>query len=126
MLTTAIWNVTGVIEGQYAIFQSYPEDKYMGGERREPGDTKCDINLHPSVTSTEGLIQLWQNDPMTTILSEDTFILESGLSGRRFLIDSLGQATVFVTVLNQGVVILTCFGDFNLVDQIAVTLKAVE
>jgi heat shock protein HslJ len=120
------WNVTGVIEGQYAIFQSYPEDKYIGGERREPGDTKCDINLHPSVTSTEALIQLWQNDPMTTILSEDTFILESGLSGRRFLIDSLGQATVFVTEINQGVVILTCFGDFNLVDQIAVTLKAAE
>jgi len=120
------WNVTGVIVGQYAIFQSYPEDKYVGGERREPGDTKCDLNLRPSVADTEELIQLWQDSPMTTILSEDKFILESGLPGRRFVIDSLGQATVFVAELNQGVVKLTCFGDFKLVDRIAVTLKAVE
>jgi len=24
--------VTGVVDGQYAIFQSNPEDKYIGGE----------------------------------------------------------------------------------------------
>jgi heat shock protein HslJ len=120
------WYVTGVIDGQYAIFQSYPEDKYVGGERREPGDTKCDLNLRPSVADTEELIQLWQNDPRTDILSEDTFVLESGLPGRRFVIDSLGQATVFVTELNQGVVTLTCFGDFTLVDEIAVTINENE
>jgi hypothetical protein len=41
------WMVTGVINGQFAIFQSYPEDKYVGGEAFEPGDTKCDLNIRP-------------------------------------------------------------------------------
>ncbi|MCK5428352.1 MAG: hypothetical protein KAI94_02715, partial [Anaerolineales bacterium] len=31
------WMVTGVVAGQYAILQSYPEDKYIGGEMLEPG-----------------------------------------------------------------------------------------
>ena len=33
-----------VVEGEYAIFSSYPPDKYIGGEARQPGDTKCDLN----------------------------------------------------------------------------------
>ena len=42
------------------------------------------------------------------------------------MIDSMGQATVFITELNQRAVILTCFGDFTLVDEIAVTLNISE
>jgi len=118
------WTVTGVINGEYAIFQSYPEDKYVGGEGREPGDTKCDLNIRPAGTRAEELIQQWQSDLMTTIVSEDEFILQSGVTGQRFVIDSMGRATVFITELDQKVLILTCFGDFTLVDEIAVTLKA--
>jgi heat shock protein HslJ len=120
------WTVTGVVDGEYAIFQSYPEDKYIGGEGREPGDTKCDLNIRPTGTRAEELVQQWQADSMTTIVSEDEFILQSGLTGQRFVIDSMGRATVFITELNQRVVILTCFGDFALVDEIAVTLKTSE
>jgi len=120
------WTVTGVIDGEYAIFQSYPEDKYVGGEGREPGDTKCDLNIRSAGTRAEELIQQWQSDLMTTIVSEDEFILQSGVTGQRFVIDSMGRATVFITELNQRVVILTCFGDFILVDEIAVTLKTSE
>ena len=120
------WTVTGVVDGEYAIFQSYPEDKYIGGEGREPGDTKCDLNIRPAGTHAEELIQQWQSDSMTTIVSEDDFILHSGSVGQRFVIDSMGRATVFITEQNQRVVILTCFGDFTLVDEIAVTLNISE
>jgi heat shock protein HslJ len=120
------WTVTGVIDGEYAIFQSYPEDKYVGGEGRELGDTKCDLNIRPAGTHAAELIQQWRTNPRTTIVSEDEFILQSGLTGQRFVIDSMGQATAFITELNQRVVILTCFGDFTQVDEIAVTLKASE
>ena len=118
------WTVTGVTNGEYAIFQSYPEDKYVGGEARDSGDTKCDLNIRPTGTRAEELVQQWQSDSMTTIVSEEEFILQSGGSGQRFDIDSMGRATVFITELDQRVVILTCFGDFTLVDEIAVTLKA--
>jgi len=120
------WTVTGVVDGEYAIFQSYQEDKYVGGEGREPGDTKCDLNIRPTGARAEELIQQWQADSTTTIVSKDEFILHSGLVGQRFVIDSMGRTTAFITELNQRVVILTCFGDFTLVDEIAVTLKTSE
>jgi hypothetical protein len=63
---------------------------------------------------------------MTTIVSDEEFIFQSGLSGQRFVIDSMGRATVFITEINQRVVLLTCFGDFSEVDQIAATLQATE
>jgi len=118
------WTVTGVIDGEYAILQSYPEDKYVGGEGREPGDTKCDLNIRPTGTHMAELIQQWRTNPETTIVSEDEFLLRSGMTVQRFVIDSIGRATVFITEINQRVVILTCFGDFSMVDEIAVTLKA--
>jgi heat shock protein HslJ len=120
------WTVTGVVDGEYAIFQSYPEDKYIGGEGREPRDTKCDLNIRPAGTHAEELVQQWQSDSMTTIVSEEDFTLQSGLVGQRFVIDSMGRATAFITELNQRVVILTCFGNFTVVDEIAGTLKTSE
>jgi heat shock protein HslJ len=120
------WIVTGIIEGEYAILQSYPEDKYIGGEGREEGDTKCDLNIRPEGDRSEDLIAQWQSEAMTTIVSEENFSFQSGLTGQRFVIDSMGWATVFITEINQRVVLLTCFGDFSSVDEIAVTLKASE
>jgi hypothetical protein len=38
----------------------------------------------------------------------------------------MGRAAVFITELDQRVVLLTCFGDFTLVDEIAATLKTSE
>ena len=49
------WVVTGVVPGQFAILQSYPEDKYVGGEAREPGDTKCDLTIRPPDVSVAGI-----------------------------------------------------------------------
>ena len=117
------WTVTGVMDGEYAIFQSYPEDKYVGGEGHDPGDTKCDLNIRPEGSRAEEMIQQWKADPMTTIVYEDEFILQSGVRGQKFIIDNMGRATVFVTELNQRAVLLTCFGDSALVDEIASTLK---
>jgi hypothetical protein len=48
------------------------------------------------------------------------------LNGQRFVIDSMGRAIVFITEINQRVVLLTCFGDFSSVDEIAATLQAAE
>jgi heat shock protein HslJ len=120
------WIVTGIIEGQSAILQSYPEDKYIGGEMREEGDTKCDLNIRTDGDRAEDLIEGWKSDSMTTIVAEGEFILQSGLSGQRFVIDSMGRATVFITEINQRVILLTCFGDLTQVDQIAATLRALE
>jgi heat shock protein HslJ len=120
------WIVTGIIEGEYAILQSYPEDKYIGGEGRDEGDTKCDLNIRPEGDQAEDLIAQWQSDAMTTIVSEGEFPFQSGLTGQRFVIDSMGRATVFITEINQRVVLLTCFGDFSQVDEIAATLKGLE
>lgn len=118
------WHITGVIPGEYAIFQSYPEDKYVGGERREPGDTKCDLNIRPEGTSLDELIREWKSNPLSTIVSEEELILESGLIGRRFVIESMGTSVALVADVNHRVVVLTCFGDFTPVDSIAMTLQA--
>ena len=120
------WVVTGVILGEYAIFTSYPTDKYVGGEGFEPGDTKCDLAIRPEGVRSEELIQQWQSDSMSTIVSEESFSLQTGLMGQRFVIDSMGRATVFLTEINQRVVLLTCFGDFSPVDAIAATLNTLE
>jgi hypothetical protein len=120
------WIATGIIEGEYAILQSYPEDKYVGGEMREDGDTKCDLSIRPAGDRAEELIEGWKSDSMNTIVSDDEFIFQSGLIGRRFVIDSMGRATVFITEINQRVILLTCFGDFTRVDAIAMTLNIFE
>ena len=120
------WTVTHVIAGQSAIFQSYPVDKYVGGEMIEAGDTKCDLNIRPAGIHLADLVQQWQSDAMTTIVSKEEFILQSGLAGRRFVIDSMGRAIVFLVEINQRVVALTCFGNFMQVDAIATTVKALE
>jgi heat shock protein HslJ len=120
------WIVTGIIEGEYAILQSYPEDKYVGGEMREEGDTKCDLRIRSEGERVEDLIQSWNSNSMTTIVSDEEFIFQSGLYGQRFVIDSMGRAVVFITEIDQRVVLLTCFGDFSEVDQIAATLQVIQ
>jgi heat shock protein HslJ len=120
------WIVTGIIEGEYAILQSYPEDKYIGGEMREDDDTKCDLSIRSEGSRTADLIEQWQSDSMTTIVSQEEFGLQTGGTGHRFVIDSMGRATVFLAEINQRVVLLTCFGDFTQVDAIAKTLNALE
>ena len=118
------WLVTTIVEGQYVILQSYPENKYVGGEMLEPGDTKCDLGLRPEGESTSHLIEVWETDPITTILSEEEIILQSGQPGIRIELDSMGRSKSVITEINERVVLLTCFGDFSQFDEIAATLRA--
>jgi len=120
------WTVTNVIAGQSAILQSYPADKYVGGEMLEAGDTKCDLNIRPIGIHAADLVQQWRSDTMTTIVSEEAFTLQTGLAGQRLEIDSMGRAIVFLVEVNRRVVTLTCFGNFMQVDAIATTVKALE
>ena len=120
------WVVTGVIDGQYAIFQSYPEDKYIGGEGRDAGDTKCDLNIRPLGTSVDALIQQWESDSRTTIVSDEEIILKSGLIGRQFILESMGRSFSLVTEINDRAISLTCFGNPEPVDGIAQTLSGFE
>jgi heat shock protein HslJ len=120
------WVVTGILPGEFAILQSYPEDKYVGGEAREPGDTKCDLNIRPPDVSLNDALQALQSDPMATILSEQEVVLLSGETGIRREVDSLGRSLSLYTEVNGQVVILICFGDFGLFDDIALTLGATE
>ena len=120
------WIVTGILEGEYAILQSYPEDKYVGGERREEGDTKCDLSIRPEGEQIADIVNQWASDERTTIVSENEIILNSGSAARRIIIDSMGRAVVYIAEINQKVVLLTCYGDFSKVDEIAATLQGLE
>ncbi|MGD2026731.1 MAG: META domain-containing protein [Anaerolineales bacterium] len=113
-----------IVAGEYAIFSSYPPDKYIGGGARQPGDTKCDLNLNPSVNSVDALVQQWESSSITTIVSGEEFVLDSGISGVKFVIDSMGRSTTLVAEVDNRLVIFTCWGEFELFDQIAVTLHA--
>jgi heat shock protein HslJ len=120
------WLVTGIVEGDYAILQSYPEDKYIGGEPLEEGDTKCDLFIQPLGMSSDEVVDQMKSFPMTTILSEELFTLNSGQVANRLEIDSMGKSISVVAELGERVVVLTCFGDFFQVDEIAVTIFASE
>jgi heat shock protein HslJ len=117
------WVVTGVIEGGYAIFQSYPEDKYVGGEGLEPEDTKCDLNIQPAGTSVGELTQKWESNELTTIVSDEDVVLQSGLIGQRFIIESMGRSVAFVTEINNRAIVLSCFGNPEPFEEIANTLN---
>jgi heat shock protein HslJ len=121
-----IWVVTGVIKGQYAIFQSYPEDKYVGGEGRDPEDSKCDLNIQPPGTSAGELIQRWESNELTTIVSDEKIVLLSGLIGQRFIIESMGRSVAFVTEINNRAIVLNCFGNPEPFEKIANTLSGFE
>ena len=119
------WVVTGVIDGQYAIFQSYPEDKYIGGEALEPGDTKCDLFIRNDISADEFISEMRTNQAIT-IISKDEIMLNTGQTATRVEMESMGHSALVIAEFNERVVVLTCFGDFALVDEIAVTLKAGE
>lgn len=118
------WYITGIIEGEFAILQSYPEDKYIGGEQREPGDTKCDLSWRPEEVGVEAITAQWESDSMTTIISEQEVTLASGEPALRFELNSMGPANVLLAELDGRVVTLTCFGDFSLFDEIAATITS--
>jgi peptidyl-Lys metalloendopeptidase len=110
--------------GGTPILQSYPQDKYIGGEPRQPGDTKCGLTIHPPETSVADLINQIKSDPSITILTVEEIVLQSGLPGMRMVIESMGTSLSLITEVNELAVVLTCFGEFEQVDQIAATLGA--
>jgi heat shock protein HslJ len=120
------WVVTGIIPGQYAILQSYPDDKYVGGEGRQPGDTKCDLNIRPPGTNVADVIPKDRSDPPVTVLSEQEIVLQSGLPGIRVEVDSMGRSLSLIAEVNERAVTLTCFGEPAPFDAIAVSLSAAD
>jgi peptidyl-Lys metalloendopeptidase len=112
--------------GGSTILQSYPQDKYVGGEARQPGDTKCDLTVHPPGTSVADVVARTKSNPDLTVVSEGEIVLHSGQSGIRREIESLGRSLSLYTEINEQVVVLTCFGELAPFDEIAVTLGAAE
>jgi hypothetical protein len=110
----------------WPILQSYPQDKYVGGGRRQPGDTKCDLAVYPPGTSIVDVTPKNRADPPVTIVSEGEIVLRSGQTGKRFEIDSMGRFLSLIAEVNERVVRLTCFGELAPFDAIAVTLGAIE
>jgi hypothetical protein len=119
------WVVTGVLDGQSAILQSFPEDKYVGGEALDPGDTKCDLNIRPPDFDVISYIQQLKSDPTVTIVSEQEIVLPSGQPGIRLEVDSIGRSISMITDVNERTVVLTCFGELTPFDEIAVTLSTI-
>jgi hypothetical protein len=108
--------------GGPTILQSYPEDKYVGGEAREPGDSKCDLTIHPPDVSMTELMTQIKSDPTSTIVSEQEMVLASGRTGTRLEVDSMGRSVSLISEVNGRAVVLTCFGELGVFDEIAVTL----
>jgi hypothetical protein len=63
-----------------------------------------------------------RSDPPVTVISETEIVLRSGRSGRRFEVESMGRSLSLVTEVDGRVVVLTCFGELEPFDEIAVTL----
>jgi heat shock protein HslJ len=120
------WLEHTIVEGQYVILQSYPKNKYVGGEAFEPGDTKCDLGLRPEGESMTDLIDQWKSDSLTTILSEEEITLASGQLAIRVEMDSMGRSNSVITEIDGRVVVLTCFGDFTHFDEIAATINNID
>jgi peptidyl-Lys metalloendopeptidase len=120
------WVVIEVIPGESAILQSYPEDKYVGGEPFEPGDTKCDLTIRPSDIDVVSHMQQLKSDPTITVISEQEIVLQSGKPGIRLEVDSMGRSLSLIAEVNERVVVLTCFGELEPFDEIAVTIGASE
>jgi hypothetical protein len=112
--------------GGPTILQSYPENKYVGGEPFQPGDTKCDLTIHPPDTSVADVAPQNRSDPPVTIVSEGEIVLQSGRTGTRFEVESMGRSLSLVTEVNERAVVLTCFGELEPFDEIAVTLDAAD
>ena len=120
------WLVTGIVEGQQAVLQSYAVEKYVGGEMLEEGDTKCDLYFHPQGTRAAKLLQQWKSNDFLTLISEEELVLRSGKSGTKLEIESMGRSTVLITEIDTRSVVLTCFGDQAQFNEIAVLIGAGE
>jgi hypothetical protein len=115
-----------VDSGRLASLRTYPEDKYIGGEAFQPGDTKCDLTIRPPDIDLAGHIEQKKSDPSVTIFSEHEIILQSGQPGVRLEVDSMSRSVSLVTVINERTVVLTCFGELALFDEIAITFHGIE
>jgi hypothetical protein len=120
------WVVTGIVPGKFAFLQSYPEDKYIGGEAFKPGDTKCDLTIRPPDIDVVSYIQQLKSDPTVTIVSEQEIVLQSGKPGTRVEVESMGRSLSLIIEVNERVVVLACFGELAPFDEIAVTISATE
>ena len=116
------WVVSEDMPGEYAILQSYPLDKYVGGEMLEAGDAKCDLYIQSENTKAEDLIAQWESDTMVEFNSMEAIELPNGVLTHRIVIESMGTTLVYVVELEPYVVTLTCFGEFEPVDEFAETL----
>ena len=121
------WLVTRDIERQIANFQSYPEDKYVGGEGFEPGDTKCQLIPQGTGTTTQMRLDEYGFNGITTIFSKEEIVLNSGKTATRLEVDIMGELlTLVVAEVNTRTIVLQCFGDRSLFDAIVITLRATE
>jgi heat shock protein HslJ len=112
--------------GGSTILQSYPQEKYVGGEGFQPGDTKCDLTVHPPGVDVADVVPRNRTDPPVTVVSEDEIVLRSGPPGKRYEVESMGRSLSLVTEINGRAVVLTCFGELGPFDEIAVTLGAMQ
>jgi hypothetical protein len=120
------WVVTGIIPGHRATFQSYPEGKYIGGEVFQPGDTKCDLFIRPPDISAVDFVQQMKSNDSISVVSEEEIILQSGQPGFRLEVESMGRSLMLITEINAQTVVLSCFGELELFNEIVVTLNTSE
>jgi heat shock protein HslJ len=120
------WTVTQIVPGQSTILQSYPEDKYVGGEARDPTDTKCDLTIRPSEIDLAGHLEQVRSDPTITVVSETEIVLQSGEPAIRLELESMGQSRSLVTAINERIVVLSCFGELAPFDALALSLGSSE
>lgn len=104
-----------------------------GSEGIPAGGTKVDITVRDADADTfEAIVagrklELASSDVQTEILSEDEWLLDSGLRAMRLHVESsFGEAIEVVVPLGEKVVLIGGLGDFDLAGQIASTLRAIR
>lgn len=118
------WTATQVFPGESAVLQSYPEDKYVGGEARDPADTKCDLTVRPPDLDLAGHLEQVRSDPTITIVSETEILLQSGRPGTRLELESMGRSLSLVAQINDRVIVMTCFGNLAPFDDLVASVRA--
>ncbi|MFN8459718.1 MAG: hypothetical protein U0401_34570 [Anaerolineae bacterium] len=121
------WIVASSQPGQSAIFQSFPQTKYVGGEPFEPGNAKCDLLIYPAGAVLADELAKIKADTTIRIISEHPYTLKTGESGFVLNVSGFGGESVqLLTNRGERVVSLGCFGNLTPFEELAASLTAVN
>lgn len=114
-----------------AVFVSQqPQENGHGG--LPPGVTKIDVtvikdgDLTPEQAIARRRQEILNSEPPATIKDERKLVLPGGLPTARFELEGMAPVVEYVTAIGGDMILVTGYGDFDLVDEVAGTLRPLE